>query len=52
MSNGMGATSRIFRLLMAVVVLLPIFAKITSGTTAILLGIVALVFVLTSVMGI
>ena len=52
MSSRMGATSRIFRLLMALVVLVPVFAGITSGTTAILIALVALVFVLTSVMGI
>ena len=48
MKKNMGAADRIIRTLLAVVVAVLYFTKQISGTAAIILGIFAIVFLLTS----
>jgi hypothetical protein len=51
MKQNMGSTDRIIRVGLAVVVAVLYFANIISGTAAIILGILAIVFLFTSVVG-
>ncbi len=51
MKKNMGALDRIIRTILAVVVIVLYFIKQISGTAAIILGIIALVFLLTSLIG-
>lgn len=51
MRTNMGATDRIIRLLIAVAIGILYFTNVISGTLAIVLGILAGVFVLTSFIG-
>ena len=48
MKINMGNADRIIRILLAVFVAILYFANIISGTTAIVLGVLAIVFVITS----
>lgn len=48
MKTNMGATDKTIRILIAVIIGVMYFTNIISGTTAIILGILAIVFVLTS----
>jgi len=51
MKQNMGSTDRIIRVVLAVVVAVLYFTNLISGTAAIILGILAIVFLLTSVVG-
>lgn len=51
MKKNMGALDRIIRTILAVVVIVLYFTKQISGIAAIILGIIALVFLLTSLIG-
>ena len=51
MTKNMGTVDRIIRALFAVAVAVLYFAGIISGIVAIILGILALVFLLTSIFG-
>jgi hypothetical protein len=51
MKQNMGSTDRIIRVALAVVVAVLYFTNLISGTAAIILGILAIVFLLTSVVG-
>lgn len=51
MAKNMGPADRIIRTLAAVVFAVLIFSKAVSGTLAVILGIVAVVFLLTSAVG-
>jgi hypothetical protein len=51
MKHNMGTADRIIRFLLAVLVLVLYFLKIISGTAALILGVVAIVFFLTSLIG-
>lgn len=51
MTSNMGSADRIIRLLAAVVIGYLYFADIISGTVAVILGIIAVAFVLTSLIG-
>ena len=51
MKKNMGALDRIIRTILAVVVILLYFTKQISGTAAIILGIIAVIFLLTSLIG-
>lgn len=51
MPNNMGTIDRIVRAVVAVVIAVLYFAGAISGTLAIVLGIVAVVFLLTSIVG-
>jgi len=51
MKKNMGALDRIIRTILAVVVIVLYFTKQISGTAAIILGIIAVVFLLTSLIG-
>ena len=51
MKKNMGNIDRIIRVSLAVLVAVLYFAGILSGTWAVILGIVALVFLLTSLVG-
>ncbi|MFC2163931.1 DUF2892 domain-containing protein [Acidobacteriota bacterium] len=48
MKKNMGAADRIIRTLIAIVIAVLYFTKQISGTAAIILGIIAIVFLLTS----
>lgn len=48
MKTNMGATDKTIRILIAVIIGVMYFTNIISNTTAIILGILAIVFVLTS----
>ena len=52
MKGNMGMVDRVVRVLIAVAVGVLYFTHIISGTVAIILGIVAVVFVLTSLVGV
>jgi predicted branched-subunit amino acid permease len=49
MAKNMGKTDRIIRVLLAVVVAVLYFTKVIEGPVAIILGILAIIFLLTSV---
>ena len=51
MMKNMGGFDRIFRVLLAVAVAVLYFTGVISGTWAIVLGILAIVFLLTSLIG-
>lgn len=51
MKQNMGSMDRIIRVAVAVIVAVLYFTDVISGTVAIILGILALVFLLTSVVG-
>lgn len=51
MKQNMGSTDRIIRVVLAVAVAVLYFTGLISGTVAIILGILAIVFLLTSVVG-
>ena len=51
MKKNMGNTDRVIRVLVAVVVAVLYFTNQISGTLALILGLLAVVFVLTSVVG-
>ncbi|MDZ4758540.1 MAG: DUF2892 domain-containing protein [Bacteroidota bacterium] len=50
MNKNMGSADRIIRILVAVVIAILYFSNQISGTTAIILGVLAIVFVATSFM--
>ena len=49
--RNMGSLDRIIRIIIAVVIAVLYFTKTISGTTAIILGVIALAFLLTSAIG-
>ncbi len=51
MTNNMGTTDRVIRTLIALVIAVLYFTGAISGTLAILLGIVAIAFLVTSLVG-
>ena len=51
MKQNMGNADRIIRVVLAVAVAILYFTNLISGTAAIILGILAIVFLLTSVVG-
>ena len=51
MKKNMGITDRIIRITIAAIIAVLYFTNIISGTTAIVIGIVAIVFLLTSLIG-
>ncbi len=51
MTVNMGKTDRIIRILVAIVIAVLYFTDQISGTAAIVLGIIALIFILTSAIG-
>ena len=51
MKKNMGAADRIVRTLLAILVVVLYLTDQISGTTAIILGIVAIIFLLTSLVG-
>lgn len=51
MTKNMGTLDRVLRLIFAIVVAVLYFTGLISGTAAIILGILAAVFLLTSVVG-
>jgi hypothetical protein len=51
MKKNMGTTDRVIRLAVVVLIAILYFTNVISGTLAIILGIVALVFLLTSLVG-
>ena len=51
MKKNMGTIDRIIRIVLAIVVVILYMAGSISGTAAIILGILAIVFVLTSLIG-
>ena len=51
MNKNMGNTDRILRVLFAVVVAALYFGGLISGTLAVILGLVAVIFLLTSALG-
>jgi len=51
MKTNMGGLDRILRLVLAIVVAVLFFTKQITGTAAIVLGVIAVIFVLTSLVG-
>ncbi|HRD57336.1 MAG TPA: DUF2892 domain-containing protein [Ferruginibacter sp.] len=51
MKKNMGTTNKVIRLLLAIAVAVLYFSNIISGTVAIVLGILAIVFLLTAFIG-
>jgi hypothetical protein len=51
MTKNMGSTDRVIRLLIAVAIAVLYFTRTISGTIAIVLGIVAVAFLVTSLVG-
>lgn len=51
MKQNMGSADRIIRVVLAVAVAILYFTNLISGTAAIILGILAIIFLLTSVVG-
>ena len=51
MKQNMGSADRIIRIVLAIVVAVLYFTNLISGTAAIILGILAIVFLLTSAVG-
>lgn len=51
MKKNMGTTDKVIRLLLAIAVAVLYFSNIISGTVAIVLGILAIVFLLTAFIG-
>lgn len=52
MKKNMGAVDRTIRILVAIAVLALYWLKVISGLTAVILGIIAVIFLLTSLAGI
>lgn len=52
MKKNMGSTDKIIRILIAIAIGVLYFTKQITGTTAIVLGILAIVFLLTSFVGV
>jgi len=52
MKTNMGSVDRIIRVILAVVVAVLYFTKQITGTVAIILGILAIIFILTSLVGV
>jgi hypothetical protein len=52
MKKNMGITDRVIRILLVVLVAVLYFTKVIHGALAIVLGIIALVFLLTSIFGV
>jgi len=52
MKTNMGSVDRIIRVILAVVIAVLYFTKQITGTVAIILGILAIIFVLTSLIGV
>lgn len=51
MKKNMGSIDKIIRILIAIVIAILYFTNVISGTTAIILGILAIVFALTAFVG-
>ena len=51
MKKNMGGIDRTIRLLLAIVIAVLYFTKVISGTAVIILGIIAVIFILTSIVG-
>jgi small-conductance mechanosensitive channel len=51
MKKNMGVIDRIIRTILAILVIVLYFTKLISGTAAIILGIIAVIFLLTSLFG-
>jgi len=51
MLSNMGAADRIIRIIIALVIAALYFTKTITGTLAIVLGIIAVIFLLTSIIG-
>ena len=51
MKNNMGSTDRVIRVLVAIIIAVLYFTEQISGTAAIILGLFAVIFLLTSAMG-
>jgi small-conductance mechanosensitive channel len=51
MPENMGIIDRVIRVILAVVVAVLYFTNLISGTAAIILGILAIIFVITSLIG-
>ena len=51
MKNNMGMVDRVIRILIVVVIAILYFTNVISGTLALILGILAVVFLLTSLLG-
>ena len=51
MKKNMGTIDRVVRVILAVVVVVLYFAGMISGTAAVILGILAVIFLLTSMVG-
>jgi hypothetical protein len=51
MKTNMGSADRIIRTLLAIVVAVLYFSKQITGTAAVILGIIAIIFLLTSAFG-
>ena len=52
MKKNMGTLDRIIRLVLAVLVAVLYFTNVISGTLAIILGIVGIIFLVTSILGV
>ena len=52
MKRNMGSTDRLIRVLLAAVVAVLYFTDVISSTLAVILGIIAVIFLLTSAMGV
>lgn len=52
MKTNMGSVDRIIRVILAVLIAVLYFTKQITGTVAIILGILAIIFVLTSLVGV
>lgn len=51
MTVNMGKTDRVIRILVAIVIVILYFTNQISGTAAIILGIIGLIFIITSIIG-
>ena len=51
MKQNMGSADRIVRVVLAIVVAILYFTNLISGTAAIILGVLAIIFLLTSAVG-
>ncbi|ROL60454.1 DUF2892 domain-containing protein [Bacteroidetes/Chlorobi group bacterium ChocPot_Mid] len=51
MKKNMGSIDKIIRIVVALLIIVLFFAKILSGTVAIILLVISLIFILTSIVG-
>ena len=51
MTKNMGAADRVIRVVLAAIVAILYFTGVLSGTAALILGILAVIFILTSLIG-